>query len=91
MNGSWNKDAFLGFSAGARACLGKKFAEVETVAVLTALTMRYTIHLTDKHEAEFNAPNLTLWEKIEILLKSKVPITSTPLSVPLVFRKRDTI
>jgi hypothetical protein len=54
-----------------------RFAEVEVVAALTALVMRYTIHLTDQQEAEFKVSNLSNWEKAEKLLKSKVLITST--------------
>lgn len=84
----WNKDVFLAFSLGARSCIGRKFAEVEVVAALTALIPRYTIHLTDEMEAEFISQNLTLPQKMDRLLKSNALITTTPLDVPLVFRKR---
>jgi len=85
---NWNKDAFLAFSLGARSCIGRKFAEVEVVAALTALVTRYTIHLTNEMEAEFKATNLTMTQKMDRLLKSQVLITTTPVNVPLVFRKR---
>lgn len=39
------KAAFLPFSDGARACPGRRFAQVEITAVLTALFQRYTAEL----------------------------------------------
>lgn len=39
------KGQFMAFSEGARACLGKKFAQVEFVAVISALFARYRVEL----------------------------------------------
>jgi len=39
----WPRDAFLPFSSGARACLGRKFFETEGIAVLTILVSQYKI------------------------------------------------
>ncbi|EJD40936.1 cytochrome P450 [Auricularia subglabra TFB-10046 SS5] len=39
------KGQFMAFSEGARACLGKKFAQVEFVAVITALFARYRVEI----------------------------------------------
>ncbi|ORY52416.1 cytochrome P450 [Rhizoclosmatium globosum] len=35
------------FSEGARGCVGKKFAQVETVALLTLITLKYKVRLPD--------------------------------------------
>jgi hypothetical protein len=56
---------------------GHRFAEVEVVSALTALTTRYTIHLTEKMEQEFARQNLTMEQKIEKLLKSTFLLTTT--------------
>lgn len=39
------KGAFLAFSEGLRACPGKRFAQVEITAVLTAIFQRYSVEL----------------------------------------------
>lgn len=54
-----------------------RFAEVEVVAIMTALISKYTIHLTPEVEAEFEVLDLTVVEREERLLKSKVMITTT--------------
>ncbi|KDQ09999.1 hypothetical protein BOTBODRAFT_36617 [Botryobasidium botryosum FD-172 SS1] len=45
MNADWNRDAFMAFNAGSRACLGRRFSEIEAVTALTMITMRYKIEL----------------------------------------------
>ena len=39
------KSSFISFSEGARACPGKRFAQVEITAVLTAIFQKYTVEL----------------------------------------------
>lgn len=39
----WPRDAFVPFSSGPRACIGRRFAEVEAVAVLVMLVSRYKL------------------------------------------------
>lgn len=39
------KGAFISFSEGPRACPGKKFAQVEMIAVLTVIFQRYSVEL----------------------------------------------
>ena len=43
----WPREAFLGFSMGARSCLGQKFAQAEAVAVLTTVIRKYEVFLRE--------------------------------------------
>ncbi|KAI9449696.1 cytochrome P450 [Russula earlei] len=49
--GDWPKDAFIPFSQGARACIGRRFFETESVAIMTMLVSNYRIEV--KEEPEF--------------------------------------
>jgi len=49
--GDWPKDAFIPFSLGARACLGRRFFETEGIAIMTMLVSKYKIEI--KEEPEF--------------------------------------
>ncbi|KAF9528987.1 cytochrome P450 [Crepidotus variabilis] len=73
---NWPRDAFLPFSGGPRACIGRKFSETETVAVLTILVSKYRISV--KEEAQFAAE--TFEEKKERVLAatsgSKLTLTA---------------
>lgn len=80
----WPRDAFVPFSVGARACLGRKFFETEGIAILTILISKYKI--TVKEEPQFAGE--TFEQKKARLLKSRAGITLTPIRVPLVFTRR---
>ncbi|CAA7261776.1 unnamed protein product [Cyclocybe aegerita] len=82
--GVWPRDAFLPFSSGARACLGKKFAETEGIAILTMLISRYKI--TIKEEASFAGE--TFEERKERVLSTRRGMTITPVRMPLTFTRR---
>ncbi|KAG5648537.1 hypothetical protein DXG03_003148 [Asterophora parasitica] len=71
--GEWPRDAFLPFSAGARACLGRKFFETEGIAILTLLVSRYKIEI--KEEPQFAGE--TFEEKKARILSAKPGITLT--------------
>ncbi|KAI3598533.1 cytochrome p450 [Moniliophthora roreri] len=73
---TWQKDAFLPFSLGPRACLGRKFFETEGIAILTMLMSRYRVEL---------APGVDK----ERLFDTRLGITLTPVNVPLVFTRRE--
>jgi len=78
----WPRDAFVPFSVGARACLGRKFFETEGIAALTMLVSRYKIELPPEFATG------TQEEKKEKLLAARPGLTLTPLRVPLVFKRR---
>ncbi|KAL1715836.1 cytochrome P450 [Schizophyllum commune] len=83
--GDYNKDAFVPFSAGARACLGRKFAETEGVAMMVSLISRYKFEVME--EPQFAGE--TFAQRQERVLKTAVGLTLTPARVPLTFRRRD--
>jgi len=80
----WPRDAFMPLSAGARACLGRKFSETEGVAAITMLVSRYKIEV--KEEPQFAAESFE--EKKARILAAAAVVTQTPVRVPLVFKKR---
>ncbi|KAF8503883.1 cytochrome P450 [Hysterangium stoloniferum] len=82
--GDWPRDAFLPFSGGARACIGRGFAETESVAAITMIIQKYKVELKNP---ELYA-GLTPLEKREKLLANRQGLTTTPINVPLIFRKR---
>ncbi|KAF5353914.1 hypothetical protein D9756_007134 [Leucocoprinus leucothites] len=75
LSNDWNKDAFIPFSGGPRACLGRKFAETEALACLTMLVSRYKV--TVKEEPRYT--NETFEQRKERLLKTEPVITLTVL------------
>ncbi|KAH6912981.1 614/534 cytochrome P450 [Coprinopsis sp. MPI-PUGE-AT-0042] len=81
----WPRDAFLPFSGGARACLGRKFFETEGIAALTMIISRYKV--TVKDEPQFSGE--TFAQKRARVTANKAGVTVTPLRVPLVFTRRD--
>ncbi|KAL5522930.1 hypothetical protein ACEPAF_1197 [Sanghuangporus sanghuang] len=80
----WPRDAFLPFSGGARSCIGRRFSETESLAILAVLMARYRVET--KEEPQFAGE--TFDQRRERLLKVKAGITSTPVRVPLVFKRR---
>jgi len=86
MSGDWNRDAFMTFNAGSRACLGRRFSETEAVAALTMIVLRYKIELNQDlfQIIPGEVPRVTR----ERLLKVTQGITLAPVRLPLTFRKR---
>ncbi|KAF4621313.1 hypothetical protein D9613_000776 [Agrocybe pediades] len=80
----YNKDAFIPFSAGARACLGRKFFETEGIAVLTMMVLNYKI--TVKEEPQFAGE--TFEQTKARIFQTKNALTLTPIRVPLTFTRR---
>ncbi|KAF9481511.1 cytochrome P450 [Pholiota conissans] len=80
----WPRDAFIPFSAGARACIGRKFFETEGIAILTMLVSHYKI--TVKGDPKFAGE--TFEQRKERVLACRAGLTVTPLHVPLTFTRR---
>jgi len=85
MKNDWPRDAFLPFSSGARACIGRKFFETEGIAILTTLVSKYKIEVPEDDPAFVG---LSLPEKREKLLEARPILTLAPKRLPLVFKRR---
>ncbi|KAL0569614.1 hypothetical protein V5O48_012340, partial [Marasmius crinis-equi] len=82
--GDWDRDAFVPFSVGARSCIGRRFSEIENVAVLSVLVKNYKISVTE--EPQFKSESLV--ERRERILNAVFGFTHTPVRVPLTFTRR---
>ncbi|TFK46773.1 cytochrome P450 [Heliocybe sulcata] len=71
----WPRDAFLAFSAGARGCIGIRFAMTESVCILASLVRRYEVRLPVELEG------LSRRQQKEEMLKWKTGVTTTPTNV----------
>ncbi|KAL1729695.1 cytochrome P450 [Schizophyllum commune] len=83
--GDWPKDAFAPFAIGTRACMGRKFAETEGVAMLSHLLSKYKVEIMD--EPQFVGESMA--QRHERVLRTTGGLTLTPVRVPLTFRRRD--
>ncbi|KAH9998646.1 cytochrome P450, partial [Russula vinacea] len=81
--GDWPRDAFLPFSQGARACVGRRFAETEGLAIMAMLVSRYKIEV--KEEPQFAGE--TFEERYARITAFDEAMTTGPVRVPLVFRE----
>ncbi|KAH7098797.1 cytochrome P450 [Auriculariales sp. MPI-PUGE-AT-0066] len=75
------RDAFVAFSTGPRACIGRRFAETEVVAFVVALLMRYRIEVPDNPQWGTLSPQ----DIRKKLLDAKMGLTYYPRHAPLVF------
>ncbi|KAH9035825.1 cytochrome P450 [Lactarius hengduanensis] len=82
--GEYPRDAFLPFSAGARACLGRRFSETESIAVITMMMSKYRVEI--KEDPEFIGE--TFEQRFARVTASEQLLTNTPGRVPLVFKRR---
>ncbi|KLO20769.1 cytochrome P450 [Schizopora paradoxa] len=69
----WPRDAFLPFSGGPRACIGRRFFEAEGIATLSSIVSQFKIEV--KEEAQFSGET---WEaKKTRILACKAGLTLT--------------
>jgi len=83
--GDYNKDAFIPFSAGARGCLGRRFSEIEQIAVLSVIVLHYKITVLEEPQYAHE----TASERKKRVLASQLGIVSVPLRTPVVFTLRE--
>ncbi|KAF9643013.1 cytochrome P450 [Thelephora ganbajun] len=81
--GEYNKDAFVPFSGGARACIGRGFFETTGLAILTTLIQHYRVEPHPKFAGE---PFGRLKERYS---QARGMLTLTPLFSSLVFKRRN--
>ncbi|KAF5311992.1 hypothetical protein D9619_003403 [Psilocybe cf. subviscida] len=80
----WPRDAFIPFSAGARACIGRKFFESEGIAILTMIVSHFKITVAE--EPKFAHESFE--QRKARVLSAHDGITLTPNRVPLTFTRR---
>ncbi|KAK0188569.1 cytochrome P450 [Armillaria mellea] len=68
--GDWPRQAFVPFSQGPRACMGRKFFETEGIAVLTMLISKFKITIKER-------PGETFEERRDRILKTRAGLTLT--------------
>ncbi|EMD41758.1 hypothetical protein CERSUDRAFT_147048 [Gelatoporia subvermispora B] len=83
--GDWPREAFMPFSGGLRACLGRRFSELEGIVVLTMLISRYKVEVLE--EPRFSGE--TFEQRKQRVLSATSFITLTPDRIPLHLVKRD--
>jgi len=81
---NWPRDAFLPFSNGPRACIGRKFAEKDSTVILTMLVQRYKIEI----DVEPRYAKETFDQRQTRILSGNAGITLGPKAVPLIFKRR---
>jgi len=82
--GDWPKNAFFPFSAGARSCIGRRFAEVEGTAVISMLVRNY--HIEIKNDPKFAGE--TFAQRKARVLRCSSFLTVTPDCIPVTFTRR---
>ncbi|KIM30549.1 hypothetical protein M408DRAFT_287431 [Serendipita vermifera MAFF 305830] len=81
----YEKFAWLPFSAGPRACIGRRFAEIEILAVLTLIVLKYEISVPD--EPKFGSESLEE-KKARVLDAERTTLLMRAKKTPLTLRRR---
>ncbi|KAI3602256.1 cytochrome p450 [Moniliophthora roreri] len=81
---NWPRDAYIPFSVGARSCIGRRFSEIESVAILSVMIKHYRVRILDEERFK----DETFEQKKERVLNAQWGITLTPTRVPLTFTRR---
>lgn len=81
----WPREAFMGFSQGARSCLGQKFAQVEAVTIIAEIIRRFEVHIDP---TALRKGETTEQARRRLLNGCKTIITLTPKALPVIFKER---
>jgi len=79
----YNKDSFVPFSAGVRSCIGRRFSEVEQIAIISFIVLHYKITILEEpqyaHETAEERKMRVLAPHTQLLVKPiRIPVTFTP-------------
>ncbi|CAE6415228.1 unnamed protein product [Rhizoctonia solani] len=83
---NWDRDVFLPFLAGPRACIGRRFAETTAITVLVRLLSKYTVTV-DETKFKF-IEGESIRSRRERFLGAAARTTLTPGKFSLVFTPR---
>jgi len=83
--GDYNKDAFIPFSAGARVCIGRRFSEIEQIAVLSVIVLHYKITVLEEPQYAHE----TVEERKKRVLAPQSPLLVKPVRTPVEFAPRE--
>ncbi|KAG8885166.1 hypothetical protein FRB97_001984 [Tulasnella sp. 331] len=83
---NWPRDAFLTFAAGSRACVGRRFAEVEAITIMTLIIRRYKVSIDSARFPDI--PGESKLQRQESVLKSYMSNVLTPCGISVVLERR---
>lgn len=81
----WPREAFMGFSQGARACLGQKFAQVEATTIIAEIVRRFEVTIDPSVLRPGESREAA---QARLLARCKTVITLTPKPLPVIFSER---
>lgn len=87
MDPHWNRDAFIAFSLGPRACIGRRFAETTLVAELAALISKYKVSIDESRFKFIEGESIV--DRRTRLIDPDLRLTLSPAPASLVFSRRD--
>ncbi|KAM0747788.1 cytochrome P450 [Meredithblackwellia eburnea MCA 4105] len=88
---TWPRDAFVGFSGGARSCSGQKFALVVATAFMTGILQKYSVHLGEDFDgsgAKRAAQGETFEDRMKRVTKCSTLLLLSLEKSDLVFKRR---
>ncbi|KAG8995058.1 hypothetical protein FRB93_001248 [Tulasnella sp. JGI-2019a] len=84
---NWPRDAFAPFFIGPRSCMGRRFSEVEAIAIITLIIRKYKVSIDSTRFPDI--PGESKLQRRERVLESAMSIVIRPCSpIPLIFTRR---